>query len=572
MKIQQDPVVAAAIHFCRECDSEYTRQLASLLEADPASLATAKRPAIDSYSCSSTFARDWAAYNLIRKYPGLPGTTQRERKEKALQAWTSAENSCRITNVRLRSLMAGDNTLLSTPLGSLENSPTLAQAISLAQIKIERILGPFSFKAVTEECRWSGGATFDLRRGSTIHQKMSDVISVTRRAESILRRLLRRDIHWMSSVLDCEVSGPCTLLGDMKVVRGSRLITVPKTAFIERPIAAEPTGNAFLQQGVGRYIRKRLKRATVDLDDQSWNQWLASKAHSHGYSTLDLESASDTVSIALVELLLPSEWVHYLKQLRSPAVRLGGSDNWILLEKFSSMGNGFTFELESLIFYGLASAISELMGQGDANLAVYGDDLIVKRECSESLVNLLAFMGFKTNMSKSFVDGNFFESCGKHYFKGLDVTPANQTSNILGLPDVIRFHNRLYRWSWRVEGGFSKLARSTLRGFLSHYRIPLGFAGYPVIPNWDVSDDGFLVGKNGLNRLPYDINMGYLCNVLVQSAPLRGATQHEQRSLLAYKLRRPGYSNPDRKGQAGFPDNDGRWVRRLRYVPRHIAS
>jgi len=45
----------------------------------------------------------------------------------------------------------------------------------------------------------------------------------------------------------------------------------------------------------------------------------------------------------------------------------------------------------------------------------------------------------------------FFESCGKHYFQGIDVTPAYQKHVIDGPLQYIRMTNRLFDWIVRME-------------------------------------------------------------------------------------------------------------------------
>ena len=50
---------------------------------------------------------------------------------------------------------------------------------------------------------------------------------------------------------------------------GNRITTVPKNGLTDRSIAIEPTMNLYLQLGVDGFIRKRLKRWGIDLDDQT---------------------------------------------------------------------------------------------------------------------------------------------------------------------------------------------------------------------------------------------------------------------------------------------------------------
>ena len=91
------------------------------------------------------------------------------------------------------------------------------------------------------------------------------------------------------------------------------------------------------------------------------------------------------------------------------------------------MGNGFTFELESLIFWAITVACVELenlsSGRRDTRVSVYGDDIIAPTYSVDLLLESLKYCGFRINEAKSFWDGPFRESCGEHYFSGERVTP-----------------------------------------------------------------------------------------------------------------------------------------------------
>ena len=73
-------------------------------------------------------------------------------------------------------------------------------------------------------------------------------------------------------------------------------------------------------------------------------------------------------------MLLPEAWFDLLNDCRSQAVSYKGE--WIELNMFSSMGNAFTFELESLIFWAIANAVCYCSGSR-GHISVYGDDIIV---------------------------------------------------------------------------------------------------------------------------------------------------------------------------------------------------
>jgi len=125
--------------------------------------------------------------------------------------------------------------------------------------------------------------------------------------------------------------------------------------------------------------------------------------------------ASDTLNYNTVAWLLPGDWFEYLSRVRSPLFKLDGEVR--KYAKFSSMGNGATFALETLIFASMLHAVGSRTG------IAYGDDLTVEPELYPELCRLLKFFGFIPNLEKSYHTGPFRESCGKDYFQGADITP-----------------------------------------------------------------------------------------------------------------------------------------------------
>jgi hypothetical protein len=115
------------------------------------------------------------------------------------------------------------------------------------------------------------------------------------------------------------------------------------------------------------------------------------------------------------------------------------------VNKMSSMGNGFTFPLETLIFWALASACVELDAPGSRTRTLaYGDDLIVDVRAVPLIQEVFDICGFILNDDKSFWDGSFRESCGKDYVFGIDVRPI-YVKDALSFLDLITLHNGLRR-------------------------------------------------------------------------------------------------------------------------------
>lgn len=229
-------------------------------------------------------------------------------------------------------------------------------------------------------------------------------------------------------------------------VHPGKLSFVTKDARSMRPIVVEPILNGLAQRAIGAYMKKRMKLiASLDLTDQSRNQDLAHRGSVDGsFATLDLSSASDTVSWSVVRLLLPDDWFDFLASYRTGDISIPGrkSEGSVELEKFSSMGNGYTFELESLLFFSLAIATTELEDtraieskepqtsggflkgrSSESTVSVFGDDIICLTEVYARLVRVLEDLGFIVNNEKSFSSGPFRESCGADWFKGECIRP-----------------------------------------------------------------------------------------------------------------------------------------------------
>lgn len=236
----------------------------------------------------------------------------------------------------------------------------------------------------------------------------------------------------------------------IKVVSGNAFFTVPKKTDIDRVACKEPDLNMFLQKGVGDHLRGCLRRTGINLNDQSINQSLARVGSIDGsLATLDLSSASDSVTRELVFQLLPVNWFTLLDSIRCRVTIIDGAEHRNVM--FSSMGNGFTFELESLLFLVIARAVAYFTGTR-GRISVYGDDIICPTEMSDLLSFVLGWCGFSVNPDKSHTTGPIRESCGGHYYEGVDVTPFYVKQPIETVTDLIHAANQLREW-----GGLSGL-------------------------------------------------------------------------------------------------------------------
>lgn len=477
------------------------------------------------YLDSDAFQADYLVVSFLSKWKGLK--TGLNLESEALRRLTSSEVQCRESNIRIRE-------------GRNSGHPTgYEQVLYLARRKIARLLGPFSLFKCCPGYGWGPGATDDIRRSAAfVDTKMCQTpISCTATAAGLFTSEVARDPHWVRAIEDYSDKSSSFV----SIVRHNVIDTVPKNAKTHRVIAKEPRANGFLQKGVGAYFRERLKHVGVDLDDQTVNQRGASRAYSDRLATIDLKAASDTVSRELVYELLPIDWVLFLEDIRSHWSKLPSGEE-IHLEKFSSMGNGFTFELESLIFWALGSGtidayVGSLNGPdygvpGIKTLLVYGDDLIVHQLVAPRFIEVLNYCGFTVNTDKTYIEGEFFESCGKHFFKDVEVTPVYQKDLVVDVLTHIRLSNRLIRVStrftatWEMDGRIKPAWLASIRTpWFRKFQLPFGSFG----------DDGWLVPGSLFTPVRWDQNFGFSCNVLrVLTLPLPG----RESALYAHALRR----------------------------------
>jgi len=216
--------------------------------------------------------------------------------------------------------------------------------------------------------------------------------------------------------------------------RQSVLVSVPKSIKARRTISKEPTSLMYNQQGVHRSLKQFVRvhdflSGHIDLGRQSMNAVLAIRSSlDQKFATIDLSSASDTVTHRLVKLVFRGTFVYpFLVGLRSQTVRLP-SGKVLTMAKYAPMGSALCFPVETLIF---ACAVELAVRRARRThlgsypeWRVYGDDIIVSDAIYDDVVLVLESLGFKINDSKSFRSpSRFRESCGGHGYDGIDVTP-----------------------------------------------------------------------------------------------------------------------------------------------------
>lgn len=342
-------------------------------------------------------------------------------------------------------------------INNLDTIPLDPLTKERARSIIRYILGEFSYEKVIKDVRHGSGATFCRRRA------FGDA-SYKYSCEGRFWSSKKKNYISNPKVLTCtplafkyyKAFACSTLLADYDkhnnicLVRGNLLDSVPKNSKTDRTIAKEPDCNMFLQLGVGGYLSRRLDLIGNSKFDQTRNQRYARIGSIDGsLSTIDLSRASDSLSFKLVYELLPTDWFTYLDDIRSHYYKDPYTGVFRQYEKFCTMGNGFCFELQTIIFLAIALSASNERVQNIANrFSTYGDDIICPSHNSEAVISALTLSGFTINPDKSFTEGPFRESCGKHYYNGIDVSPFFIRRPIDSLPRLCWLLNALRRWSY----------------------------------------------------------------------------------------------------------------------------
>lgn len=233
---------------------------------------------------------------------------------------------------------------------------------------------------------------------------------------------------------------------------------VPKNSTINRTIGITSFVSLAAQGVCGDYIRRCLKRHNVDLNTLANTHRMLAEVGSRlgGLATVDFSMASDTISRGLVWATLNNsrssdrcrKLYHMLNGCRTWEYSVNGTS--YTYEKFSAMGNKYTFELESLLFTAIARAITKLYhfhtpygrkatSFGDDTILYALDSLLARYK--PLIIGLYREFGLHVNPEKSFFTGSFRESCGADYDNGAYVRGYYLHSRTVTLRDVVRCIN-----------------------------------------------------------------------------------------------------------------------------------
>lgn len=354
---------------------------------------------------------------------------------------------------------------------------------------VSDILGDLDYEELLRSCSFTNGASALLTKSkSSSYNKILLPTEVTPDCHELVRLVKSYMIHLYDGVDSINIWDQ--LSPTSKIVQGNYITTVPKNAKTDRTIAKEPAGNMMLQRATGKCISRRLTHTGNDIPSGADRAKKLARIGSLDSSlvTIDLKAASDSISYALVESLLPTQWRLLLEHTRSPRYNIDGK--WYDFNKWSSMGNGYTFELETLIFLSIVRSIVPKDEWCKCN--VFGDDIICPTEYAAPVIKLLADYGFITNVDKTFTEGFFRESCGGHYLHGFEVTPLTLKVALTTTDDHILIANKLRRYNASI-GIMDPRLYGAYEYLINEIKGNDPFWAVPRIP--DQQGDGALIGS-----------------------------------------------------------------------------
>lgn len=388
-----------------------------------------------------------------------------DKEAAARTKFLEAELRCRETNDLFTKWSAG---MVTLPKG-------VDGILHAAQRKIQKVLGRVPALSELDLMFGPGATTSVPRRNACKRIKLNTALSCSTNFLGVLPSFLREVPAWRDNLIESFSVDGDDLVELMTVsIHDGKLAFVPKNAKTYRSVMTEPTCNTMLQGGYGRWIAKRLRRVGLDIRDQSKNQRLARLGSlMRVLATLDLSSASDLLARELVSHLLPFDWYSALDSCRTSVCTDRGVV--IRLEKFASMGNGFTFPLQTLIFWALVSACCE----PEDDVSVYGDDIICPVSAVPEVFRVFNVCGFLVNKEKSYWSGPFRESCGADYYFGISVRPY-YLKKLVSNERLFSLHNFL------VRNYDEEMAARVLRLIPEHLRIwgPDGYGDGHLIGAW----------------------------------------------------------------------------------------
>lgn len=413
--------------------------------------------------------------SVLKRWQGGSRTDKEAQDNIALQKLLDSEIRCTETN----RIFTGPESL---DWSNARIPPHLIVVFKRARCVLDKILGRFDWEEFPHCVEFSSGATTEFpRKSSAVTNKWETGTHITPKA--LPYGVAFRKWLGLPYPSQDDRSGQWP---EFQVTEHNVVFTVPKNFATNRTACKGTTWNTALQKAVGTMIRTRCQRFAESLLLPSAQEYhgilakLGSKAKH--LNTGDLVGASNGVTVGHCLTFFASDWSNVMMDLREDYGIMpdGTPVRW---EMLSSMGNGYTFEVETAFFYALVKACC-----GSKSLvSVYGDDLIYPDKYHDLVIEAFAYAGFEFNREKTFGgDHPFRESCGEYYFDGIDVKPFYIEKLPCNVEEIILLHNDIVGWHRGVpdDGPWAEVIRLCRAIVAKKYWGPLGVVGV-LWAEWD---------------------------------------------------------------------------------------
>lgn len=345
----------------------------------------------------------------------------------------------------------------------------MQRILRLARRLCRKILGTCDDERIRQSAAFGSGASVGVAaREAHLAQRYCIPITGTKHQISWWRSEYDQCPHFQQWL--CDRYG-ITDMSDSRIYKEIdtlALTFVPKSHKSLRAILPNTTIGSYQSGGIGEYIRERLMKS-VKLDVRKLQHQHRDTARvastDQRHLTMDLQSASDSISGELLEILLPDDWWKLLSENRAEFISLPNGTK-IQSNTFCTMGVGYTFTLQTLVFYALIWACQAVSDRflRPTLISVYGDDLIFGSHLNELVRDVFGRVGIVVNEDKTFTDVPFRESCGGDYFHGRDVRPF-QPELALNVVHVHMYEACLYKF---VNGLLARWDETQIPGTLSY--------------------------------------------------------------------------------------------------------
>lgn len=405
-------------------------------------------------------------------------------------------------------------------------------AVFRAKGWIDQLLLDYDLDEHLQACYWPKRASVGVpRKNATLENRWLTVITGS-----------SQHCEWFDHIYLPWFGHAETLRSSLDVVEVDYLnaVLVDKTFKSKRMIVPNTSIGGLYSNGLGKIMEQRLAKGGYHIGGPKplpdVHRILAQESSLTGRNaTVDQRLASDNITEDLISLTFPLRWAKALLFGRINVLEVEGEP--VVTKTMSTMGIGFTFPMQMVLFLGLAHACRSIwedshgaMPEGSV-ISVFGDDLICPVELKDLITHVFESLGLVFNTDKTFWCGPFRESCGGDYFRGADVRPAFLPPGGEGMTErhyeawLYKSYNALIRrWD------YSEIPQ-TLR-LIENELLAIRPSGCYIVPNSFSDDAGLKVpvgeANPAIHRIPHrDVHGTYTFRYLRKEATTKRIDFHD---------------------------------------------